>query len=92
MELLEIQSQHDMTAHVPESRRAIVRSYLVSCRQFMYVLGLWRKPNAVRGPAAGRGTTLSFMTLAADQIWITEEEITSIVAAIQSSRPQVSLA
>jgi hypothetical protein len=92
MELLEIRSQHDMTVHMPETRRAIARSYLVSCRQFMYVLGSWRKPNAVRGPAAGRGTTLSFMTLAAEQIWITEEEITSIVAAIQTAHSPLSLA
>jgi hypothetical protein len=91
MELLEIRSQHDMTAQMPGTRRAVARSYLISCRQFMHILGNWRKPNTTAGPAAGRGATLSFMTLAADQIWVTEEEIASIVAAIQSSRPQVAL-
>ena len=92
MELIEIRSQHDMTAHVPETRRAVAHSYLVSCRQFLYVLAKGRKPNATQGPTAKPGTTLGFMTLAAEQIWITEEEITSIVAAIQSAHSPVSLA
>jgi hypothetical protein len=92
MELLEIRSQHDMTAHMPGTRRAAAHSYLISCRQFMFILANWRKPNTANRPAASRDTTLSFMTLAADQIWITEEEITSIVAAIQTSQPLVSLA
>ena len=92
MELLEIQSQYDMTAHGPDTRRAAAHSYLVSCRQFMFVLGNWRKPNAERGPAGGRDKTFSFMTLGADQIWMTEEEITNVVGAIQSSHSPVSLA
>lgn len=92
MELLEIRSQHDMTALVPETRRAVAHSYLLSCRQFLYVLANWRKPTTDRGPAAGHGTTLSFMTLGAEQIWMTEEEITSIVTAIHSAQSPVSLA
>lgn len=91
MELLEIRSKHDMTAHLPEPRRAVARSYLVSCRQFMYVLANWRKPNADRGPASGRDSAFSFMTLGAEQIWPTEEEIASIVGAIQSSLSPVML-
>lgn len=92
MELLEIRTQHDMTTHVPETRRAVAHSYLVSCRQFLYVLANWRKPNTSQGPAAGRGTTLGFMTLAAEQIWMTEDEITSIVAAIHSAQSPLLLA
>ena len=81
-----------MTSHVPGTRRAAAHSYLISCRQFMFVLADWRKPKTAQGPAAGRGTNLSFMTLGADQIWVTDEEITSIVTAIQSSQSLVSLA
>lgn len=92
MELLEIRSQHDMRAHGQETRRAVASSYLVSCRQFMFVLDKWRRPNTEQGPAAGRGKTLSFMTLGAEQIWITEEEISSIVTAIHSSLSPVLLA
>ncbi len=91
MELLEIKSRYDLTSHSPETRRSGAHSYLVSCRQFMYVLGNWRKPNATRKPAAGTNPTLSFMTLAADQIWVTEPEIAQIVAAIQSFYSPVSL-
>ncbi len=91
MELLEIKSAYDLTAHAPESRRAVGHSYLISCRQFMSVLANWRKPNTARGPAANRDSTLSFMTLAADQIWITEAEITRIKDAIQSAHSPVTL-
>jgi hypothetical protein len=91
MELLEIRSAHDLSAHLPETRRAVAHSYLISCRQFMFVLGNWRKPNTARGPAAGRDLTFSFMTLAADQLWVTEAEITQIVGAIQSAHSPVSL-
>ncbi len=91
VELLEIKSAYDLTAHVPESRRAAVHSYLISCRQFMLVLANWRKPNTARGPAANRGATLGFMTLSADQIWITEAEIGKIEDAIHSAHSPVSL-
>lgn len=92
MELLEIRSNHDLAAHRPETRRAAVHSYLVSCRQFISVLAGWRKSEGARRQTDDRGKTLSFMTLQADQIWITEAEIRQIVAAIQSAHSPVTLA
>ncbi len=91
MELLEIKSAYDLTAHVPETRRAVGHSYLISCRQFMSVLAKWRKPNTSRGPDANRDSTLSVMTLAADQIWITEAEIKRIQDAIESAHSPITL-
>ncbi len=91
MELLEIKSTQDLTAHRPEARRPFVHSYLISCRQFMSVLASWRKPTASRGPSADRGATLSFMTLAAEQIWVTDAEITKIEDAIHSAHSPVAL-
>ncbi len=91
MELLEIRSTRDLTAHSPEARRAGSHSYLISCRQFMSVLGNWRKAKAGQPPATGSSPTVSFMTMSADQIWITEPEIKQIVAAIESARSPVSL-
>ncbi|MGB8644657.1 MAG: hypothetical protein WCF84_05435 [Anaerolineae bacterium] len=91
MELLEIKSAFDLTAHAPATRREVGHSYLISTRQFTSVLANWRKPSTQRGPSAGRDATLSFMTLSADQIWITESEITSIEAAIRSARSPITL-
>ncbi len=91
MELLEIKSTHDLTAHSPESRPAALHSYLISCRQFTSVLANWRKPSQAQGPTANRGSTLSFMTLAADQIWVTEAEIGRIEHAIHSGHSPISL-
>ncbi len=91
MELLQIKSAYDLTAHVPETRRPVVHSYTISCRQFMSVLANWRKPNTSRGPAANRDATFSFMTLSADQIWITDAEIRRIEDAIHSAHSPVSL-
>ena len=90
MELLEIQSRHDLTAHLPEARRPGTRSYHVSCRQFMSVLSNSRRAARARLPSPA-AQTLGFMTLAADQIWVTDEEIGEIVAAIESSRSRVAL-
>ncbi len=91
MELLEIKSAYDLSSHAPETRRPVVHSYLISCRQFMNVLANWRKPSAKRGPSAGRDSTLSFMTLSADQIWVTEAEIGRIEDAIHSAHRSISL-
>jgi hypothetical protein len=92
MELLEIKSAQDLTAQAPEKRRTGPHSYLVSCRQFMFVLGKWRKADSTRGPTGGRGPTMSFMSLAAEQIWITENEIAQVSAAIQSAYSPLALA
>ncbi len=91
MELLEIKSAYDLTAHLPETRRASVHSYMISCRQFMSVLANWRKPGRPHGPAANRGSTLGVMTLSADQIWVTEAEIGRIEEAIHSAHSPMSL-
>ena len=91
MELLEIRSPFDLTSHAPELRRTSAHSYLISCRQFMSVLGAWRKTHAIKGKAAEETPTVGFMTMSADQIWITEPEISKIVAAIESSHSPVSL-
>ncbi len=91
MELLEIRSNHDLTAHRPETRRAASYSYQVSCRQFMSVLAGWRKGEDTGRQTDNSGRTLSFMTLKAEQIWITEAEITEIVRAIQSAHSPVTL-
>lgn len=92
MELLEIKSSQDMTAQVPEKRRSGAHSYLVSCRQFMFVLGNWRKADTKRGPAGGRGPTMSCMSLGAEQIWMTENEIGLVTAAIQNANSPLLLA
>ncbi len=90
MELLEIRSRHDLTAHFPNARRSVVSSYLVSCRQFMSVLKNSRRV-AASDEGRDQAPTTGFMTLAADQIWITEEEIGAVVAAIESSNSRVAL-
>jgi hypothetical protein len=92
LELLEIRSNRDLTAHRPEAGRATGHSYLVSCRQFMSVLAGWRKSDGKRNQTDESGKTLGFMTLQADQIWVTEAEITQIVGAIQSAHSPVTLA
>ncbi len=91
MELLEIKSAYDLTAHSPEARRPALHSYLISCRQFMSVLANWRKPGQSQGPTANRGSTAGFMTLSADQIWFTEAEIGRIEHAIHSGHSPISL-
>ncbi len=90
MELLEIKSTHDLTALSPERRRPGSHSYLVSCRQFMSVLGSSRK-QARREPVKQDGRPLCFMTLSADQIWVTDAEVNKIVAAIEEAHSPVSL-
>ena len=92
MELLEIRSNNDLTAVRPETRRQSGHSYVVSCRQFMSVLAGWRKSNGERKQTDESGKTLSFMTLGAVQIWITEAEIKQIVGAIESAHSPVTLA
>ncbi len=90
MELLQIKSNYDLSALVPETRRAAVHSYTINCRQFMSVLASWRKGSILRGPA-GQHRAFSFMTLSANQIWITDAEIGTIEDAIHSSHSPVSL-
>ncbi len=92
MELLEIRSKQDLSAHSPEARRPGPRSYLISCRQFMQVLGSTRKANAGKGAPAAPGPTSGFMTMSADQIWLTEPEIEQIVTAIRASQSPLNLA
>ncbi|MGB8645124.1 MAG: hypothetical protein WCF84_07795 [Anaerolineae bacterium] len=91
MELLEIRSTHDLTAHAPEARRAGAYKYLISCRQFMQVLGNTRKANAGKNAPANPSATLSFMTMSADQIWMTDKEIEEVVSAIRASKSPLSL-
>ncbi len=91
MELLEIKSAYDLSAHQPASRRAAVHSYLISCRQFTSVLANWRKPGTPRTQNDGQDSTYSFMTLSAEQIWVTEAEIEKIETAIRASRSSVTL-
>ncbi len=89
MEVLEIKSSHDLTAHLLTARRSAARSYLISCRQFTPVLADLRKPGRLK--AATPDATVGFMTLAADQIWMTPPEIDIIQDAIRSAHSPVSL-
>ncbi len=91
MELLEIKSGHDLTSHSPVSRRASAHSYLVSCRQFMSVLAKWRKPGTSGALTADGDSTISFMTLGAEQIWVTRAEIGKIQEAIETAHSPVTL-
>ncbi len=91
MELLEIRSEHDLTAPVPEERPAKTTKYTISCRQFMAVLRDSNKHRNRGASDAARPPALGFMTLDANQIWITQEEIERVVAAIEASRSPVSL-
>jgi hypothetical protein len=91
MELLEIRSPCDLTTRPPQTRTPVAHSYLMICNQFTYVLANWHKPTADRGPTAQRGFAPSFMTLAAEELWLTEEEIVKIVVAIESDHSQVLL-
>lgn len=91
MEVLEIKSSHDLTAHMPAARRSAARSYLISCRQFTSVLADSRKPGRLQNTPPAPDATMGFMTLSADQIWMTPAEIDIIQDAIRSAHSPVSL-
>ena len=85
MEILEIQSTHNLTTSMTDSRPVGAHSYQINCHQFNSTYRSWQKDKAAQGHALG------VMTLGFERIWITTEEIEQVAAAIQSKRSPIAL-
>ena len=85
MEILEIRSSHDLTAHTSATRPLGLHSYQVNCRQFVSEQRAWDRHHARPDQALG------LMTLNFELIWITAEEIQQVAAAIQATHALVAL-
>jgi hypothetical protein len=86
MEILEIRSSHNLTNSILDKRQLETHSYKISCHQFMTVYRTWLKGNAALEH------TFGVMTLAFERIWISKEEGTLIVSAIQEMRSPLEIA
>ena len=85
MEILEIQSAHNLTTSMTDDRAVGAHSYQINCHQFNSAYRSWQKDNTAQGHALG------VMTLGFERIWITTEEIEQVAAAIQSKRSPITL-
>ncbi|HZQ10377.1 MAG TPA: hypothetical protein VFD70_27610 [Anaerolineae bacterium] len=85
MEILEIRSGHDLTAHSPTERRVGAHSYQVNCRQFASIHKTWVREGA-------RPTEILWvMTLGFERIWMTVEESQQVAAAIKATHSPILL-
>ena len=80
MQVIEIRSQHDLTAHVPTERRAQAHSYWLHCRQFTSEFKTWLK-----GHGPEQETTLGLMTLAMERLYLTQDECQVVAEAIKTA-------
>lgn len=86
MEILEIRSSHNLMNSILDKRQAETHSYKISCHQFMSVYRTWLKDKAALEHSFG------VMTLAFERIWISKDEGTQIVTAIQEMRSPLEIA
>ena len=86
MEILEIQSSHNLMNSILDKRPVGAHSYQISCQQFMQVYRTWMKDNEAARPRA-----LPVMTLGFERIWITLEEGKQIEAAVRAMRSPVAI-
>ena len=86
MEILEIQSSHNLMDSMLEKRSAGAHTYKISCHQFMLVYRTWMKDNEAARPRA-----LPVMTLGFERIWITLQEGKQIEEAVQAMRSPVAI-
>lgn len=85
MEILRIQSSHGLTTSILEQRPAGEHTYQLNCRQFQSAYRDWRRTKAAEGQALG------VMTLDFERIWISQDEVEQVAAAIQSTRSPLTL-
>lgn len=85
MEILEIQSTHNLMNSMLDKRPAGAHSYKISCHQFMSVYRSWLKDGAAREQSFG------VMTLGFERIWISKDEGTQVAAAIQEMRSPLAI-
>jgi hypothetical protein len=85
MEIVEIKSSHNLMNSILDKRQAEAHSYKISCHQFMSVYRSWLKEKTAQ-------PILGVMTLAFERIWISKEEGTLIVSAIQQMRSPLEIA
>ena len=84
MQVIEIRSQHDLTARVPTERRTQAHSYWLHCRQFNSEFKAWLKGHEPQE------ATLGLMTLAMERIFLTQEESQEVAQAItDASSPKL---
>jgi hypothetical protein len=85
MEILEIQSSHNLMNSILGKRQAEAHTYKISCRQFMTVYRSWLKSGAEREQSFG------VMTLGFERIWISKDEGAQVQAAIQEMRSPLAI-
>ncbi len=85
MEILEIHSSHNLMNSMLDKRPTGEHKYKISCRQFMTTYRTWLKDNAEREHSFG------VMTLGFERIWISKDEGTQVVAAIQEMRSPLAI-
>jgi len=86
MEILEIQSSHNLMNSILDQRPAGAHTYKISCHQFMLVYKTWMKDNE-----AARVRPLPVMTLGFERIWVSLEEGKLIEQAVQAMRSPVAI-
>jgi hypothetical protein len=85
MEILEINSSHNLMNSILDKRPVGANTYKISCRQFMTVYRTWLKDGAAREHSFG------VMTLGFERIWISKDEGTQVAAAIQEMRSPLTI-
>ena len=86
MEILEIQSSHNLMNSMLDKRPVGAHSYKISCHQFLLVYRTWMKDNE-----AARVRPLPVMTLGFERIWVTLAEGKQIEEAVQAMRSPVAI-